>query len=441
MRPLLVALFLIPSVYCSASVTKADSMEQQLATAKEDTNKAILLFKLCWEYRKINTAKAITYGKQALELSEQLGFRRGIGASYNNLGGAYEVQGDYSKAVDLYLRSLKIKEELNDKKGMAGTLNNLGIIHKNQNNYSEALKYYERALNLNRETGNKLWIGKNLYNIGVVYRIMKQYDMALEHQLKSLAIYEELNNREDMANSYQALGNIYKDQGNRIKALEFYLKALAFVREFNDKHGESTLYDNIGTVFLNDSLPDEAITNFEKALLLARAVGSKVATARTLDNLGSAYEMRYRFSRKAADLERALRYYREFFYVRDSVVNEEATMQVAEMQAKYDAEKKDREILLQEAEIQKGRAEAEKRNVLLTAFITGFVLVLVLAFYIYSSYRQKQKANIEISMQKQVIEEKNKSITDSITYARRIQSSLLPSEKYIERSLNRLMKK
>jgi adenylate cyclase len=47
----------------------------------------------------------------------------------------------------------------------------------------------------------------------------------------------------------------------------------------------------------------------------------------------------------------------------------------------------------------------------------------------------------EIRKQKEEIEEKNKDITDSIHYARRIQQSLMPTEKYILKHLDRLKRK
>ena len=67
------------------------------------------------------------------------------------------------------------------------------------------------------------------------------------------------------------------------------------------------------------------------------------------------------------------------------------------------------------------------------------ILILVIGFavFAYRSFLQKQKANIEITKQKEIIEEKQKEILDSIHYAKRIQTALLPSEKYIGRNLNR----
>jgi len=71
--------------------------------------------------------------------------------------------------------------------------------------------------------------------------------------------------------------------------------------------------------------------------------------------------------------------------------------------------------------------------------------MMVLAIVIYRGSKQKQKANIEllakneiIEQQKHTVEEKQKEIIDSIKYAKRIQNSLLPTEKYIDKSFKRL---
>ena len=50
----------------------------------------------------------------------------------------------------------------------------------------------------------------------------------------------------------------------------------------------------------------------------------------------------------------------------------------------------------------------------------------------------KQKTNVEINKQKDVIEAKQKEILDSIHYAKRIQNVLMTSEKYIGKNLDKL---
>ncbi|MBK7666956.1 MAG: hypothetical protein IPJ32_06110 [Sphingobacteriaceae bacterium] len=94
----------------------------------------------------------------------------------------------------------------------------------------------------------------------------------------------------------------------------------------------------------------------------------------------------------------------------------------------------DKKDLLAKAELQQREKE---RNY----FIIGFALVIVLAGFIFRSYRQKQKANILIAQQKHEVEESRKEILDSIHYAKRIQKAHLPTLSYIEKNLNRLQNK
>ncbi|MGZ4038427.1 MAG: hypothetical protein ACXVPQ_11405, partial [Bacteroidia bacterium] len=84
------------------------------------------------------------------------------------------------------------------------------------------------------------------------------------------------------------------------------------------------------------------------------------------------------------------------------------------------------------------KAESKKQKIVIMG-VSGILLVVVaFAIFVYRSYLQKQKANIEITRQKEIIEEKQKEILDSIHYARRIQAALFTPETYIARSLNRL---
>ena len=68
----------------------------------------------------------------------------------------------------------------------------------------------------------------------------------------------------------------------------------------------------------------------------------------------------------------------------------------------------------------------------------GFSLVIILALFILRSYIQKRKDNKLITLQKHLVEEKQREILDSIHYAKRIQTALMTNENYINATLNRL---
>ena len=91
------------------------------------------------------------------------------------------------------------------------------------------------------------------------------------------------------------------------------------------------------------------------------------------------------------------------------------------------------------------KAEQEKKDavsrIVIYSVSGGFLVVLLLAVFIFRGYKQKKRANHIITEQKLIVEEKQKEIIDSINYAKRIQQSLLPTEKYIAKNLERLREK
>jgi serine phosphatase RsbU (regulator of sigma subunit) len=103
------------------------------------------------------------------------------------------------------------------------------------------------------------------------------------------------------------------------------------------------------------------------------------------------------------------------------------------MGAKYETAKKEKEneILRQKDQInslESSRKDSEitRQRIAIGGVGAALLLMIVLAFFIFKGYRQKQRDNRIIEQQKQLVEEKNKDITDSIQYAQRIQEALLP---------------
>jgi len=76
------------------------------------------------------------------------------------------------------------------------------------------------------------------------------------------------------------------------------------------------------------------------------------------------------------------------------------------------------------------------------------LVVLVFSLFLYKRFKIAQKQKAVIEEQKVLVDkaynelhEKNKEVMDSIRYAKRIQTALITSEKYIESSFNKLMKR
>jgi hypothetical protein len=76
------------------------------------------------------------------------------------------------------------------------------------------------------------------------------------------------------------------------------------------------------------------------------------------------------------------------------------------------------------------------QRILLLSSLVVLIGIIVFALLLYKSNKLKEKTNIEISIQKKLLSEKNNEITDSIRYAKNIQTSLLPSNHILKKTLN-----
>ena len=376
--------------------------------------------------------KALSIQLKSLSIKENIGDKKGMADSYLNLGNIYYNQGNYEKALDNYLKNLAIKEEIGDKSGAARSYNNIGNIYYYQGNNQKALESYRKYMKLSDENGDKEGIAASFDNIGLVFNQQGNYDKSLENLLKGLAIREQIGDKRGLAISFSSIGNTYQKKGNAEVAEEYYLKSLKIQEEIGDKQGLATSLFQIGSIFLEHNKFEESNYYINKALVIDKELGYKNGIETIYLLLSELYD-------KEGDYKQAYIYHKLYSDIKDTLLNEQSSKQIAEMNTKYDSEKKDKELIKKDAEISKQLAETEKKNLQRNAFIIGFALVLVLAFFIFRGYRQKQNANkllekknILIENQKQLVEEKNLKITDSINYAKRIQQAILPSQELIK---------
>ncbi len=464
------------SCFLQAQQVKIDSLIIVLKTAIEDTTKINTLNTLSRQYSNIGDYElALQYAQQALQQSEELIYKQGTGTAYINIGIVYWNKSNFEKALNEFMEALKIWQEMGNKQGMANSFNNIGLVYWNQGNYEMAVDNLLRSLKLWEEIGNKNGIGMAYLNIGNIYLNQSNNEKALEFYYKALKINTETGNKNFLATTLNNIGLIYQSQGNFEKALENQFKALKIREEIKDKKGIAMSYNNIGLIYYEQGLYDKALDNQLKSKILNNEIGNKLGVAVSYTNIGNIYIKQKKFedalnynnlalslcksigykqgmkdtysslaelNDKKGDYKQALQYHKLYSDIKDTLLNEQSSEQISEMNAKYDTEKKDKEIIKKDAEISKQQAETEKQNLQRNAFIIGFALVLILAFFIFKGSRQKQKANklLEeknnlIEKQKQLVEEKNEKITDSINYAKRIQQAILPSEELIKSAL------
>jgi len=367
-----------------------------------------------------NYAKAVVYFFKALEIDTESHDLTDIGYDYANIGTVYNCQGNYPQALSYFLQCLKLVEKTGDKLGMGSAYGSIGNVYEKEGNYPEALKNQFQSLKVKQEIGYKEGIGAAYGNIGNIYCDEHDYNNALKYQLLSLKTDQEIGNKQGIATSFLDIGDIYKDERNYQEALKNTRLALKLKLELGDKEGIAFGYIGIGKILIEQKNYAEADKCLDSAIMASTAISNN-------DQLSNAYACKAKIDSATGNFKAAYINYIKYIGYRDSVKNDENTRKIVSEQMQYDFDKK--QAIEKEEQDKKdviAQQENKREHIIRDAFIAGFILMLGVAFLILRGYRQKQRANKLISEEKAKVEEKQKEILDSITYAKRLQSAILP---------------
>jgi tetratricopeptide (TPR) repeat protein len=427
--------------------------------------------------------KAIDYFTQCLNINKEIGDKQGVASAFNNFGIIYKIQGDYSKSIDYYAQCLKINEEISDKKGIAGALNNMGNIYFTQGNYASAVQYYTRSLKLKQEIGDKQGAASSTSNIGAIYKEQGDYAKAIDHYTQSLTIEKEIGNKFEVASTLNNIGNIYKEQKDYAVAIENYNQSLKIREEIDDKKGIASTLINIGVVYYRQNNRETAFEHYTRSLKISEEIGDPQAFSKSLHNCGEIYQDQGDFTRaldygsralakakevgalleikNAANLlwevnkllgrhKDALQMHELYITSRDSLESEKNQKEVIRQEYKFAYEKQAAADSIKTAEANKvkdaqllaEKAKTKQQQQQKYFLYGGLALALIFGGFIFNRFRVTKKQKGIIEEQKQRVEdayghleEKNNEIMDSIIYAKRIQSAILPPQKIVKEYL------
>jgi len=319
------------------------------------------------------------YYNEALQMAHKLGKKGYEIMPLISIASSYYYQSKMDKALEYFLNAMKIAEELDKKPAIAQCLVNIGNIYYQQEEYTNALRFYEEALSINEQIKNKEEIALCFNNIGNIRRKNKDYDRALDFYLKALQIKEELKDKGGIENTLGNIGNVYLLKKDYDNSIEFYSRALKLSTEEGNKGGIAKSTINIGNLYALKNENDKALDYLVKGLAIAAAIGEKKYLQTGYEDLADVYA-------KKGEYKLAFENHKLFSEVKDSLLNEQKSKNIAELQTKYETEKKENQIKLQQSEL-------GKQAIIRNAFIAGCVLLLLIVFLAYNRYRIKKKGN------------------------------------------------
>ncbi|TAG89035.1 MAG: hypothetical protein EAZ20_07325 [Bacteroidetes bacterium] len=459
-----ILLFLFVFFYISnlsAQKKILDSLEkQEKIYTKEDTIKVkqyISISKL--SLSESETAKAAEFIEKAITLAEKIKSQKLVSVALADKSYICFITGDLPQATRLAQKSINMAEEMKDENLMARNYQILGKIYEGQGKLNETLELYEKTLIIYKKSNNKINLSQIYNNLGNINAMLGKFEKAFQYQKQGLDIRKKLPKQfqGSLTYSYNDMAYIFGLQEKNKEALEYQLKALENAIKFQDD-----LYLNFG--YLNIASSYLALNNVPKSLEFADKGLQYAKKLKAKQSITSCYNILTEIQKRLKNFEKALEYQELFVIYRDSVWSEKQQKELAKIENnyKFEKQKKENEILKKEQLIRDAKITQLIYAIVFTC--VGVGLLVLLSVFLLRNNRLKQKnneilleKNEEINQQneeiKQIAEnlhevnetvnEKNRLITEqndnllsNISYAQRIQETILPTKEYINQHLD-----
>lgn len=363
----------------------------------------------------------------------------------------------YQSAIEIY-KNLEgnVHDSLQDKlvRSLSVCYNNSAQVFLNREEYDLALECYHNAVTSILPMNDSLAMSIGYYNLSNTLVLMEQYDSAMHYILLSKELEQGMNSPEGLSYAHEGIAKVYNGQENFIKALMHIDSAIYFTDFFGDEFFKldvaaikADIVDNIGGTA-------EAINVLEKGLVVARRIGYRSFELDSYSKLSELYD-------KSENSDKAYFYLKEFNKLNATIQQEKTQKRIEEFQVQYKTEQKDKEIsnlalqneltekannslkAQQVAEQSKNKAEQSRNRVINWSLAGGVLLLGLIGVLLYSGSKRRErnnevlkKSNEDLQTKNDQIEFQARQISDSIAYARNIQTAILPLKSELDESLS-----
>lgn len=460
------------------------------AQSKSDSIKTLEYFHLFDEYEYVDTLLARMYADSGMYYAKKSGDYSLIGKAHRYIGWYYQDRSKFEISNDHFYKSLSYLRKANDKQGVADAYGNLGNSYLDvldfQNSLNNQLKSLQANEDIIKSRPEKAAMieavsGRTiaLHNIGEIYAEIEMYDKALEYERKSVKYEIESKNYIGQAISYKAMATIHKNMNSVDSAEYYFLKAM-------DLFGDSKHPGLSSTLLAYATLEKSKLSEEEKVSMIKEALKIRIDMAdtdgegRTLinicihyfdelstDSLSKMLKRTYEII-ETDDLESLKEDYFKIYSKYSSRLGKYdsaffALENYMELKAVSDEKRRTHDLIVGDVKFQlknkhqsdslrtQTEFEAERathlkeiadiQNIVYLSVIGFIILIVSLGFFIGSNRRKKRlndilsEKNTVIQEQKNTVDERNQSISDSINYARRLQAAILPTADQINEYL------
>lgn len=418
---------------------------------------------------------------ETVQLATAIEDKNGLASSYYLQNSNASDRGFYTKSKDLLLKSIALRKEIKDELGLAASYSFLGLTNAHLGDYMQGIEYIQQSITIREKNGDKRGLANSYLCLYKIYIDIGEADKALESELKSLDICKEINDLQCVSGRLTNLGKIYQNKGDYRKALSYHFMALAISKQINIRNRIAEVHENIAQNYNFTKKYDEAIKHIDSCITLRKIIGDEEGLVSAtlvlsqisynqnnvkaaIDNgtkaLTASLKLKLPYLIKDAhhvlsnaysqqhNADKSLFHFKQYIVLRDSLYNIDKTKEIVRKELEFNFNKKQE---LQKLEVAKKlaetNAESRKQQLIIIFSVIALIILSSLLLFAIWQYRLKIKSgkqlqylnsdlnlknfqleenSLLIETQHNTIHQKNKEITDSIRYAQKIQTAMMP---------------
>ncbi|MES2763048.1 MAG: tetratricopeptide repeat protein [Bacteroidota bacterium] len=388
------------------------------------------------QYIKNNLEDAKKFYYQSYEIFKALKHVGGIGAEINNLAYIYQHEGNTQKALELYTEAGLFFEKQKLALGLTSVYINLGGIYYKNDDFEKAEEFFNKALVYAIKTDQKSVIANAYFQLGTINSKNNHIEKAITYFEKAAINYQKENNYGRLALVDLGLGNIYYKIKDSLQFEQHALKSLSNSLLSSDLQTKAKIYDFVALYYMSKKDYNKAFMFADSSYQFAKALVYPELIADAAEKLSNIYKYKGNYNLAYSFLQ-------EMKTIEDSLKTDASKKAIIKSQYQLEYNKKSIELTAEQDKKDSIRkAEKRQQQIILLLTVIALIIITVFGFIAFKNYKKTKKANViienqklqvelkneEITHQKELVDEKQKEIIDSINYAKRIQQAVLTGE-------------
>jgi len=419
-----------------AQTTIIDSLKSLLQKQTTDSARVDILVQLGKNYDNVDTSKARGYLRQVEEIAKKSGSEE-FAAMGDELAGVLYTRYDQKKAMDYYVSAINIflkqPQTRRIKRHVASLRNNLGVIHYLNSDLAGALDYFMSVVKFYEENDSLNFnLGYGYGNICTVYSELMKFENALVYSKKGLLFANKVNNQSLIMVANLAYANMLIKMQKYGEFMPYLERSKAIADELKNTYYIFLFYSNLGEYYYNIKDYRNSLASYQKAMAEAQLMASQGLIGTTLFTIGTCYvyladfpsARRYlnnalknakdnsnisleqtvydamsEMEEREGHYKEALSYRNKFIAIKDSLYSESNIKRIEFLDAQYQSEKKEKEILQLQKDKLAQAFSLRQKSTLNYVLVGSVVVLLLLSFLAYRNLRNRR----QLAMQREEI--------------------------------------